>query len=129
MSVYYSKSTGGFFSRDIHGDGMPHDVVEITDAYHSELMQGQQAGLCIVTDADGYPTLEPAQPSMITESDIERLRLTAYADPITGSDRYFNEATRMQLMGEAGWEAVKAEGVVRYQAIQQQFPWPLADNK
>ena len=103
---------------------MPPDVVEITDAYHAELMQGQRSGLCIVTDATGYPTLEPAQPSVMTESDIERLRLTAYADPVTGSDRYFNEATRMQLKGEPDWEAVKAAGVVRYQQIQQQFPWP-----
>lgn len=45
--MFYSKSTGGFYTREIHGDNIPTDAVEITDEYHAELMDGQSAGKII----------------------------------------------------------------------------------
>lgn len=65
---------------------------------------------------------DPVQP--LTVEQVEVLRLTAYANPVTGSDRYFAEAARMQAMGEAGADAVTAAGVARYDAIQAEYPWP-----
>lgn len=59
-----------------------------------------------------------------TRHEIERIRLHAYADPITGSDRHFNEAVRMQAMGEAGWELARQRGISRFKEIQRQYPWP-----
>jgi len=53
--MYYAKSTNGFYSRDIHGDNIPADAVEITQERHSELMAAQGEGLQIIGDKDGYP--------------------------------------------------------------------------
>ncbi len=59
-----------------------------------------------------------------TREQVEALRLAAYADPVAGSDRYFTEAARMNAIGEAGADAVIAAGVVRYEEIQAEYPWP-----
>lgn len=59
--------------------------------------------------------------------DVEANRLRAYADPLTGSDRYFAEVSRMQAVGEDDWEEVLAIGVARYQQIQSDNPWPDED--
>lgn len=54
--MFFSKLTSGFYSRDIHGDAIPADAVEITDEYHSELLAGQSAGKRIVAVAlDSMP--------------------------------------------------------------------------
>lgn len=55
---------------------------------------------------------------------IENRRALAYADPETGSDRYFLEAMRMQQMGLPGWEEIKDLGIARYLEIQSENPYP-----
>ncbi|CAI8965222.1 HAD family hydrolase [Pseudomonas sp. IT-P171] len=66
----------------------------------------------------------PADPVVpLTREQVEAQRLRAYAEPLNGSDRYFAEARRMQIMGEQGGEAVCAAGVARYEAIQALYPW------
>ena len=70
-------------------------------------------------EAHVNPPLPP-----ITREQVEALRLTAYANPVTGSDRYFAEAARMSAMGEAGADAVTTAGAARYQQIQAEYPWP-----
>lgn len=57
----------------------------------------------------------------------KRRRQQAYADPITGSDRYFVEASRMQLTGVEGWEEARDKGIARYLEIQAQLPYPTAE--
>lgn len=74
--------------------------------------------------ADGNIPAAKCDASTLTRDDIEQLRLHAYANPITGSDRHFNEAIRMQAMGEPGWEEVRQRGILRFEEIQQQYPWP-----
>jgi len=54
---YYSKSTKGFYTEDIHGDNMPSDVVEITVEQHQNLMAGQAIGKEITPDKNGNPVL------------------------------------------------------------------------
>lgn len=65
------------------------------------------------------------KPSPITREQVEASRLRAYADPITGSDRYFAEAQRESMLGnpEAA-EAAKALGLTRFAEIQAANPWP-----
>jgi hypothetical protein len=60
--MFYSKSTGGFYSQELHGDSMPSDVVEITEAEHQSLIEGQAAGQCIIADANGRPALKDPEP-------------------------------------------------------------------
>lgn len=55
MSIYYSKTTGGFYVPEIHGDGIPDDAVEISHEAHAELLAAQSEGKVIVGKADGTP--------------------------------------------------------------------------
>lgn len=64
----------------------------------------------------------PAVP--LTRDEVESARLHAYSNQLTGSDRLFAEASRMQLMGEPDFEAVRASAIARYQEIQAANPWP-----
>lgn len=54
---FYSKTTGGFYISAIHGDAIPGDAVEITQAQHRALMVGQSMGKRIIADASGAPVL------------------------------------------------------------------------
>jgi len=55
--MFYSKSTNGFYSLEIHGESMPQDVVEITEEQYASLFDGQANGKKIVANDDGLPTL------------------------------------------------------------------------
>ena len=55
--MLYSKSTGGFYSRTIHGKATPSDAVEISEDYYLALLQGQAEGKQISSDENGYPEL------------------------------------------------------------------------
>lgn len=113
--------------RGVHA--IPAGAVEIDDEMWLRLTQETDCVWRI--DAKGNITQGPMPaPPALTAAENERLRLAAYADPLTGSDRFFSESLRMQVMGEEGWETVRAAGVSRYKAIQAQFPWapPAADE-
>lgn len=60
--MFYSASTGGFYSREIHGTNMPADVVEITAEEHAALINGQSFGKIIVADAAGRPVIQDPPP-------------------------------------------------------------------
>lgn len=63
--MFYSKSTGGFYTREIHGDNIPADAVEITAEQHSELIEGQSQDKRIVADESGRPVLvDPPPPTV-----------------------------------------------------------------
>lgn len=73
----------------------------------------------------GQSFAPPAPPPPPTREQIEAARLRAYADPLTGSDRYFAEAQRESLLGNAeAAEAAKALGLARFAEIQAENPWP-----
>lgn len=60
-------------------------------------------------------------------ADVEASRLMAYSDQITGSDRFFAEASRLLAMGADTKEVeiVLGMGKDRFNAIQKELPWPL----
>ena len=60
--MFYSKSTGGFYTLEIHGDNIPDDAVEITEAEHTALIEGQSQGKRIVADEGGRPILQDPPP-------------------------------------------------------------------
>lgn len=62
----------------------------------------------------------------LTTTQVDHNRKVAYANPLTGSDRWFAEATRLSIMGGTvdELEAAKAQGVARYNEIQLENPWP-----
>jgi hypothetical protein len=53
--MFYSKSTNGFYTTDLHGANMPADVVEITSGQHSQLLEDQSRGKQITAGEDGNP--------------------------------------------------------------------------
>lgn len=74
---------------------------------------------------DGQSFAAPAPLPAPTRAEVEAARLRAYADPLTGSDRYFAEAQRETLLGNTeAAEAAKALGLARFAEIQAEYPWP-----
>ncbi len=61
-TVFYSPTIGGFYTREVHGDNIPADAVEITEAEHAALIEGQSKGQRIVADANGRPILQDPPP-------------------------------------------------------------------
>ena len=60
--MLYSPSTGGFYSREIHGDATPIDAIEISD----ELYRAT-AGQNVVPDADGLPSVYVPEPPSVEQ--------------------------------------------------------------
>lgn len=56
--------------------------------------------------------------------DIDRKRKLAFADPITGSDRYLAEAMSERAAGNEGAAlAAEAALIARKEEIRKEFPW------
>ena len=71
--MFYSKSTGGFYTPEIHGSAIPADAVEITQEQHAALLDGQSQGQRIVADANGRPVLaDPPPPTTDQMADTAR---------------------------------------------------------
>jgi len=68
--MFYSKSTNGFYIREIHGNNIPSDAVEIGKDLHQHLIIGQSSGLIIQADDNGYPFL--AEPE-VTQEQLESI--------------------------------------------------------
>lgn len=60
--MLYSAQTGGFYGRELHGDNIPEDAVEITKEEHQALIEGQSQGKRIVADESGRPILQDPPP-------------------------------------------------------------------
>lgn len=79
--MFYAKSTGGFYTQQIHGDSIPAGAVEISAEQHSALMQAQSNGKQISADENGYPiAIDPPQPvrtkaSLLAEVAAKRWRV------------------------------------------------------
>lgn len=54
-TYYYSPLTKGFYLKDIHGDNIPPDSVEITEEEHKNLLEQQSNGKEIVSSETGKP--------------------------------------------------------------------------
>jgi hypothetical protein len=124
--MLYSKNTGCIYLLAIHGDAIPPDAVPISAKRYDEVIANPAPGKVRSHDAEGLPILvDPPPPAALTRDQIEGQRLRAYADPLTGSDRYFAEAQRETLLGNAeAADAAKARGMARFAEIQAEFPWP-----
>lgn len=101
--MYYSKKTGGFYSRELHGDNIPEDAVEITAEKHMELINGQSSGKVIVSDSKGRPVLQELKISE-EETREEANRLARHY--LSSTDWYI---IRKQETGEAIPEEILQE--------------------
>ncbi|QDH64148.1 hypothetical protein [Pseudomonas azotoformans] len=129
MSVIYAvfNDDGLFQQMLISGvHAIPDGAVRLSDDLSTRILQ-QPDSIWRIDESGAITSTEP-ESTPPTREQIEALRLRSYADPLSGSDRYFAEAQRMQVMNEPGWEAVRAAGVARFEEIQTQFPWTPVDD-
>lgn len=101
IMFYYSKSTNGFYTKEIHGDNIPVDAVEITHEQHTELLQGQSNGKKITGSDTGLPILvdiaveEPSgeiKKLMCKQKAKELLVKTDYTDLVSVTSLIENKA-------------------------------------
>lgn len=55
MKRFYSAGRNAFFDSELHGDQIPSDALEISDACYEALMLAQSKGAFIMAGSDGYP--------------------------------------------------------------------------
>lgn len=53
--MYFSASTLGFYTEDVHGRDIPADAVMIEKSKHREMMDAQSHGMRIDSDSNGFP--------------------------------------------------------------------------
>lgn len=93
MTIFYSKSTGGFYDDQIH-NVLPGDAVEITAEYHAALLAGQAQGKTIMPGKDGKPVLTLPAPSHLHQWN--------------GKEWVLDKAAASQLLAEAIDQGTKA---------------------
>lgn len=92
--MFYSTKNGGFYAREIHGDNIPADAVEITIEEHQALLEGQSQGKRIVADANGYPVL--ADPPAPTAAEVQAQKNAEARAYLASTDWY---VVRLQETG------------------------------
>lgn len=105
--MFYSKDTGGFYSREIHGDAIPSDAVEITASEHSALLEGQSQGKLIQADANGKPVLADPAPSSASEvwesikRERDKRKAGGFKVVVAGQQKWFHSDadSRIQHLG------------------------------
>lgn len=73
----YSKTTGGFYEPEIHGNNIPEDAKELTLEQYESLLRGLVSGKEIVADENGDPYLRdplPSAPPSATPSAVSRFQ-------------------------------------------------------
>jgi hypothetical protein len=82
--LYFSRSTVGFYTSEIHGEAIPSDAVEISQSLYDMLIAGQSAGMIIAADDRGFPILidapaptEAEQASVVVQRRDTLLQLAA----------------------------------------------------
>ena len=58
--MLFSKETNSFYLKEVHGDNIPSDVIEITNAKHVQLLNAINSG-CIIFDDLTYSEPKPSQ--------------------------------------------------------------------
>jgi len=112
--MFYSAFKNSFFSPEIHGDSIPSDAIEISDALYKELFEAQSNGKQIKPGEDGSPVAVDPTYSVkeITES-LKQQRQAAFN----------KEADPLFFQYQAG-EIDKDDWTAKREEIRQRFPYP-----
>lgn len=129
--AYFSPSLKTFIPKAWKSDGTysasswPKDAVLVEKHVSDIFWKMNPPPGKVLGSSNGMPAWVEASPAPSpTMQSVEIIRLKAYANPLTGSDRIFSEAERMKIMGEEGADLIKAKAIARYKEIQAQHPWP-----
>ena len=95
-------------------------------AYDEEQVSGGfvRKGLIQLNEQETFEHIN--KKSVLSLDDVTNNRRMEYANPLTGSDRWFAEAARLAAMSATQEEvdAAKQKGIARYNEIQLEHPWP-----
>lgn len=142
MEVFYSTSTGGFYSKAMHGNGIPGDAKSVTLDHYKSLLKEQAFGKLIVGDDSGFPiAVQPAAPTVesllfAVKNELRSMR-APMLDALTGiagrAARAGNEALAIEvydlseqllditddpaLNAATDYESMRAAGVAAYKRI------------
>lgn len=105
--MFYSKTTGGFYSPEIHGEAIPSDAVEITAEEHAALLDAQSQGKIIQADKDGKPVVvDPPKPTAADvweqiKADRDRRKSGGFKVKVGSSNKWFHSDadSRIQHLG------------------------------
>ena len=122
--MFYSPSTRGFYSQELHGNNIPADVVAIKQEEHTELLAGQSTGLVITTGTGGFPVLETAPPVTYKQA-LDTLNITYQVDVAK-----LNNAFALTLLADGPSESAKMATIrVQYEARKAQHAANIAALK
>lgn len=107
MTIYYSRSTCGFYSDAIHGKTIPPDAVEITTDEHTALLDAQSAGKVIQADKGGRPiAADPPKPTADQvweriKAERDRRKFGGFKVKVGSSNKWFHSDSdsRIQHLG------------------------------
>ncbi len=121
--IFYSPSTGGFYARQIHGEQIPDDAIQISAEQHEALLSGANSGKRIVVQA-GVPSLVKAlPPSPERLAEFARRRRNAL---LLESDWTALPDTPLDTFQRDAWMAYRQ--ALRGVSAQPEFPahidWP-----
>jgi hypothetical protein len=123
MKYLYSPSTGGFYLKEIHGDKIPNDTIEITAKEHKTLFDGQAKGGTIICGNDGRPEVKmPNEPSNNDKEKFIRIKRNAL---LQESD--WTQLEDSPMKGNQAW--LDYRQALRDITLQDGFPesvnWPV----
>lgn len=129
--MHYSKSTGGFYVTEIHGNQVPDDCVSITNEYHAELLAGQSNGMFIVADEEGYPRLaHPPEPTLEQVKELKWVEIKKERDAREAGGFNYKGAIfdSDSKSVERITSAVLAAQAAKSAGSKLQVEWTVADN-
>lgn len=85
MSIYFSKSTSGFYDTNIHKT-IPDDCVELSQEDYLNLLDGQSKGKVIGSDSDGRPVLKDSLEATAEQNKLKAISLLRKTDWVNQPD-------------------------------------------
>lgn len=110
-TILYSATTNGFYSRELHGNNIPKDAVEITAEKHAELLQGQAEGKKIVPSPLNIPSLQNTPQPTVEQIEKAKIALVQkHLDDTAREYRYDDIKTACTYAEEPAVEKFQEEG-------------------
>ncbi|MEN1835479.1 hypothetical protein AAIM60_21605 [Pseudomonas lijiangensis] len=110
ISKFYSPATGGFYSSDINGAGIPDDAIDISDSEYLGLLDGRAQGKQIVINAFVRPELQAVKMSEEEILNLLRNGIQNHMDTVAEAAGYDDIRSAITYADEPSEPRFQAEG-------------------
>lgn len=112
MKAFFSATSGGFYPEELGAyASLPSDLVEITEEYRKELLEGQSRGKVILADQDGRPQLaDPPPPTEEQQIRVYEKAVQRKMDAMAAEHGYDSVATAASYADEPAVSKFQREG-------------------